>query len=128
MSKAQHTPTHRFITAKGLNFGQMVQVLFAGSDRPLVEIECVLLAVADERDALQSQNEKMRKALSIIEHNAAELCNCIASHEANNQPFVQCDVCKTRAYTIAHAFGNCHDGCPVKQDGIKLVSLEVPSE
>lgn len=66
MSKAQHTPTHRFITAKGLNFGQMVQVLFAGSDRPLVEIECVLLAVADERDALQSQNEKMRKALEAM--------------------------------------------------------------
>ncbi len=69
--------------------------------------------------AIDAETLKMRTALMIIDHGASDYCTCICGDPGGT--FVRCDVCKTKAYEIAHAFGTCRDGCPVKASGIKLV-------
>lgn len=54
-------------------------------------------------------------ALHLIEWIAANECIGPTRHE-NGEKCVACEI-----YGIAHAYGGCHNGCPVKQDGKRQV-------
>jgi len=59
--------------------------------------------------ALSKENKRLREALRMIEEISAE--NNTKARDGYAE-----------IYTIAHGCGDCHDGCPVKQEGISRIA------